>query len=418
MNELKKKAISFAAAGLMLVNLAVPAIAATYEISGNNTDSQSLIDVDFDRDVNLKQKNEADVKNKISIEANSGDNEAENISNGNVEIDTGAVEVGVKVENQLNSNFASIDLCNGCAFEGDFKIAGNNTDTDNTIEFESETELDVEQENEADVENDIEVLGNSGGNEVESVVGGDVAIDTGSVTIEPIWVKNTLNANWLSVFSGEGEGEGVSAWIVDNNTGSDNLIDLDFEQDLDVEQENEADVENDVDVEGTSGENEAEDIANGSVGIDTGAVEIGVLLDTMANFNLADIAECCLLSDLSVKIAGNNTDTDNTIELELEDELDLEQENEFECDKKNCNDIEILGMSGDNEVEDSVAEGEDPEVDTGPVDVAVEVTNSANVNTFGDVDFDFPDGTGVDINLDFGGLLEALQDLIGLLGGE
>ncbi len=412
---------SLATSALLLGSISGPILGATYEISGNGTDSDNYIDVELEREVEVEQKNEADVSNDVKIYANTGGNEAEDNTGGDVEIDTGDAEVGVLIQNELNSNFASVDTCGGCVFDGEFKIAGNGSHTDNDIDFEMESEIEIDQENEADVENDVDVTANTGGNEAEDNTGGSVEIKTGDAVVNPVMILNTLNANFASV-SGSDDNGSLSAWILGNGTHSDNYLDLEFENEVEIDQENEAEVGNDVAVEANTGDNDAEDNTGGPIGIDTGNVEVGVLIDNMGNFNFADVESCCLL-DLAVKIADNGSDTDNDIKLELEDELEVEQENEFECGGHrhhgkggDCNDVDITAQTGDNEVEDSTAGGEDPSIDTGDAEVAVEVSNSANVNHFGEGDFDLPGGgNSVDINIDFGGLTELLEDLLALL---
>lgn len=437
MTNLQKKLTSAIAAGTLLLNVVTPALGLSFVIDGNASNSDNYINVDLEREVEVKQENDADVENDVTISTNTGRNTARDNTSGSVEIDTGDTEVGVLIENTLNTNAASVDLCGGCAFDGDFKISGNASKTDNDIEFDYKNKLEVEQKNDADVENDVDVTGNSGGNRAKDNTGGNVVIDTGDVVVNPVVILNTLNANYARVGGGDRDGGELSAWIIGNTRKSDNFINLDFKQKTEVEQENDADVENDVDVAGNSGRNRAKDNTGGMNEIDTGDVEVGVLVDTMANFNLADVEDCCLL-DLEAGIKNNASKTDNDIELDLEDELEVKQDNDLDCDGGHghkhgqifdllfgggghgrggkCSDVDVTGNSGGNLVADSTG-GEDPEVDTGDADVAVEVYNSGNVNTFGDVDFELPGdgGSSVSVDIDFGEIMDLLDDILGLL---
>ncbi|MBI2009728.1 MAG: hypothetical protein HYS86_00980 [Candidatus Chisholmbacteria bacterium] len=434
MTKFQKKIVGALAGASILVSTLTPAVlAASYEISGNGRDSTSLIETDLERKVDVQQDNDADVKNDVTVYTNTGNNKANDNIGGNVSIDTGNTDVGVQISNNLNTNFAEVDNCGGCAFDGEFKIANNGRDSDNTIEFDAESKVEVDQDNDAKVKNYVDVTAKTGDNDANDNNGGSVEIDTGNVKVNPVAIWNTLNANFARVSNGGGDGE-LSARIVGNLRKSANLIDLDFESKVDVQQDNDADVANDVDVYGNSGNNDAND-NHGSVEIDTGNVEIGVLVDTAANFNLADVEDCCLL-DLDAKIGENGRDSDNTIELDLEDKLEVDQDNDLDCDgghkkrggwgewgewwKKDkggkCADVDLTAKTGDNDANDNGAGGGDPSIDTGDADVAVEVSNSGNVNEFGDGDFDLPGGgTSVDIDLDFGGLMELLEELLDLL---
>ncbi len=433
MNKLQKQIASAFAAGSLLLNVVTPVLGASYTISGNNTDSTNFIDINMDKDTDVNQSNEADVQNNVTVSATTGGNTANDVAGGEVSIDTGNASTGVSIQNELNANWASVETCGDCGVDGEFKISGNNTGTDNDISYRHDSEVDVDQDNDADVENNVNVTGDSGNNHVNDAVNGDVRIDTGRVTVNPVIIRNTLNGNVASVRSGNGEEGELSLWITNNNTDSDNYIDLDYDSDLDLDQENDADVENDVNVAGNSGENTASDVAGAEIDIDTGNVEVGVLVDTMANFNMAEVEDCCMV-DLEATIANNNTGTDNDMQLDFDGDLDVDQDNDLECEGGfgypsvlsyllggggkggNCADVDVTGDSGNNHVNDAVTGGSDPSIDTGNAAVAVEVSNSANVNTYGTGAFELPGGeTSVDIDLDFGGLLEALQDLIGLL---
>lgn len=420
--NLTKKMTTAVATMAMLANFALPVAAQT--ISGNNSDSSNYINTDYDYDFDLDQNNDADVNNSVTVSLNSGGNTVKDVVGGEVEVETGDVEAGVQIMNQLNMNVAAFDTCGSCGMAGDFKIADNNSKTDNDIDYDYDSDVDLDQDNDADVENDVDVTGKSGDNEVDDVVNGDISVKTGKVSINPIIIKNALNANWAVVSSSDEEEEGVSAWILGNNSDSDNFINLDADHDLDLDQDNDADVENDVAVSAYSGKNDVDDVAGAGVTIDTGDVEVGVMVDTMANFNMAAVEDCCFLGDQETKIADNNVDTDNDIEVDLDLDIDLDQDNDFDCgggknwfpwfkgfDKgykggSDCNDVDVTGGTGDNEVEDASAGGHDPEIKTGDAAAAVSLSTSANVNV---------EGTDVEFDFDFGDVADMLGDLFDLL---
>lgn len=422
--NLKRKIASIIAAGTVLLN-ATPAFAMSVTLSGNLSGSTNYADLDFDQDVNVDQNNDADVDNSVTIYTNTGANDVKDVASGDVSIDTGDTEVGVAIQNTLNSNVASVDVCGGCVFTGDFKIAQNASGTDNDIAVDVDQDIDVDQDNDADVVNDVDVAAKSGYNKVNDVTGdAEVEVTTGKVVVNPVMIKNTLNSNVAVVGGGDDEDKGtLSAWITGNLSDSDSYIDLDFDQDTDVDQDNDANVANDVDVLGDSGHNEIRDIAGALATIDTGDVEIGVLVDTMANFNTALVADCCLL-DLDAGIKENASKSDNDIALDLDNDLDVDQDNDLDCDGGHgyflldlfgkgkggkCSDVDITGLSGSNKVADATS-SDDPAIDTGDTGVAVEVENTANANVF-------QSGSEgeVEIDLDFSELADMLEDLLDLL---
>ena len=417
---LKKKLTTAVATAALFMNFALPVAAQT--ISGNNSDSENYINTDVDYDFDLDQNNDADVENSVNISLDSGGNKVKDVVGGEVEIETGDLEAGVQVMNQLNMNVASFDVCGSCGMTGDFKIADNNSGSDNDIDYDYESDFDLDQDNDADVENDVDVTGKTGDNEVDDTKNGDVSVKTGDVTVNPIIIKNALNANWAVVSSSDEEEDGVSAWILGNNSDSDNFINLDFDHDTDVDQDNDADVENDVAVSAKTGYNDVDDVAGAGVSIDTGDVEVGVMIDTMANFNMAAVEDCCFLGDQETKIADNNVDSDNDIEVDLDLDFELDQDNDFDCGTSkgwfdnflrgyeggsDCNEVDVTGGTGDNEVEDAAAGGHDPEIKTGDAAAAVQLSTSANVNVEG--------GADVDFDVDFGEVADMLGDLFDLL---
>ena len=132
MSEYKKKLASAIAAGALLLNLATPAFAGiTIEISGNGSDSENEAEVEFEHEVEVNQQNWADVLNDVEVEAETGGNEAEDNTGGDVSIETGDAETNVTVSNSLNSNVAEVDAC--CLGDVDALISGNGSESSNEV---------------------------------------------------------------------------------------------------------------------------------------------------------------------------------------------------------------------------------------------------------------------------------------------
>jgi hypothetical protein len=396
MNILNKKIASAIAAGAMLANLAAPLLASTtIQITGNGVDTKNEAEVEFKQETNIQQQNVADIQNDVDVDATTGDNDASRNTGGDVAIDTGAAKVAVGVVNSANSNVADVNAC--CPTDVDVLIEGNGDDSKNEVELEHESETNLSQWNTADVENDVDVDAATGRNSARSNTGGEVSIFTGKADVETT-LLNTLNSNSARIGRGDGGDAGsVSLRILGNGVDSDNEIELELESEKNLEQGNIADVQNDVDVDAKTGWNRASRNTGGEVWIDTGAANVDVLVDTLANFNWAEVEDCLCPLDLLVKVAENGDDSDNEIKAELESELWAGQFNEFECDgrdydlyslfggygkKGSCNDVDVDAATGKNDAKSNTGEsGADPSVFTGDAeaDVLVETTTNSNV---------------------------------------
>ena len=417
MNDLKKKVASAIAAGTLLLNLATPAFATslTLEVSGNGSDSDNEVELEYEQEVTVNQTNLADVQNTIKVEAETGGNEAEDNTGGDVEIETGDATTNVTVSNTLNSNVAHVDVC--CFGDVSATISGNGSDSENEIELELENEVKVNQLNDALVINNVDAESETGENEAEDNTGGSVKIETGNASTT-VSVSNAANSNSAWVSGGDGSGGSLSAIISGNGSDSENEIELELENETEVNQTNLADIQNDVKVEAETGDNEAEDNTGGPVEISTGDATADVTVDNLVNFNWADIDGCGCLSEILAKVSGNGADSENEIEAELETELEANQLNDFDCKgefKDACADVDAELSTGDNEAEGNTQGGEDPTIETGDADATVEVNNSGNSNVFGDVpdpEVEWPWGFDFNFNFSFD-----LEDLLAALLG-
>ncbi|MBI4035757.1 hypothetical protein HY383_02320 [Candidatus Daviesbacteria bacterium] len=183
-------------------------------ITGNGSDSENEIELDLDRSVLLVQENRADIRNYIEAEAETGDNEAEDNTGGDVSIDTGDATTTVDVNNEANFNWADVECC---LFDILAKISGNGSDSENEIEAEIENTLELFQENcgkdhveslfnsnnrhNCGIENDIEAEAETGDNDPDGNTGpavlDPVEVTTGNAesTVE---VNNSTGANIFS----------------------------------------------------------------------------------------------------------------------------------------------------------------------------------------------------------------------------
>ncbi len=183
-------------------------------ITGNGSDSKNKIDLEHEQSILLVQDNNADIENDIEAKANTGDNEVEDNTGGDVTVDTGNATTDVTVDNAVNFNWADISCC---IFDVLAKISGNGSDSENKIEAEFENELQAFQNNcgkdgistgpqglfmdgrgKCELENKIEAESETGNNDPEGNTG-PIANDPVEVTTgdaeDGVTVDNSANVN-------------------------------------------------------------------------------------------------------------------------------------------------------------------------------------------------------------------------------
>lgn len=386
MNKFKKTILTGAATAALLTQTVLPAFAATtITISGNGSNTDNTADVEIVRETTVVQNNTSDISNDINVDANTGDNQANDNTGGDVEVKTGDTDVDVKVANSANTNMAELNGCD-CDQDAEVNISGNGTNSDNQVDLAVENTTEVFQENDASVDNNVDVDANTGNNDADDNTGGDVSVKTGNSDVQ-VDLITRANAN-LATKNGSNGGGSISALVMNNGSNTDNGIDLEFVRSVLLDQVNTADVSNDVDVDSATGDNNAEDNTGGEVGIKTGNSDVEILVDNMSNFNAADL-DCGCILDVEAKVAGNGTESDNEIVAAFEDTLENFQENEDDTD----NDVDVDSATGENEADDNTqgSEAGDPSIKTGNGDANVQVYNSNNVNQLGDVETDWED---------------------------
>lgn len=391
MNLTKRFTIAIATGAVLLNAIAPSTYAYSLTVSGNGSGSVNDVSVEANNDVNVTQNNEANVDNTINVKAETGNNDANGNVGGNVEIETGDADAEVRATTVTNVNKAHVHNC--CTNDANVKISGNGSDSDNEVVLNLSNNTVVNQDNYADVNNNIDVDANTGYNNANDNVGGDVEVETGDTSAR-VSVLNAANANTVTLGHGNGNGGSISAWITGNGSDSDNLIDLDLNNDVDVDQENDADIDNNVYVDGITGYNDANDNVGGDVVIETGDADADVTVDTFVNFNGADVDSCGCLSDLEAKIKGNGSDSDNEIQFDADNNTNATQDNDADVD----NNLDVEGETGYNNANDNVGEaGTDPSVETGDADSVVEANTASNANVFGaelDFEWDWDDFLG------------------------
>lgn len=407
MTHFKRQIVSAAAAGAMLLNVAGPAFAGTsIEISGNGAGSYNYADVEQKSQTNVTQNNTANVTNNVNADADTGHNDANYNTGGDVYVETGDAHVTTDISNALNSNSAEVECCAGG--DTDVNISGNGAYSDNVVDLLQRSRTNVDQNNRADVDNDVDADADTGKNDANLNTGGDVIIHTGKATTSTS-VSTLANVNTARVGSDYGSDHNPSAAFVisGNGAGSENFITAALKKRTDLDQDNRADIDNDVDADADTGKNDANYNTGGDVVIATGKADVWAEVDNAVNFNHADV-DCGCTWDVWAKIAGNGADVhhdksdNNVISLLLDSQRNFDQGNNANLD----NDLEDLDAdTGHNDAKLNTGEADsDPAIVTGDASVSNGISNSGNVNTIGDGNFDFPEFPEVDYSFNMAAL--------------
>ena len=425
MNKFQKRVITALATGSMLLQSALPIFASmTLTITGNGADTVNTVGVGSTQSTTVTQSNSTSVHNDIDVDANTGDNEAEDNTGGDVTIDTGNSKVNVTIANDLNSNVAEVEPCN-CDSDTTVEITGNVEGSENTAGLKQSDAAVVTQYNVANVKNEVDVDSETGDNDANDNAGGDVTIDTGKSTVT-IMAGTVANTNVARIQPAQGgSGGSVSLLIAQNGQDTKNKIGLELGRLAWINQTNLTSIDNDFDVDAETGDNDAKDNVGGTVEIDTGNVILTAEVSNLAGFNSADLGCDCMLEDVTAKIGQNVEDSENTIEALLVADSGASQFNycgfmpnigfellggpgpirrDIPCFD---NHLDLDGETGDNDANDNAGgvEGGDPTIDTGNVETTVKVDNAGGSNVFGDFELEMPDwdwpGSGVGLDFSF-----------------
>jgi hypothetical protein len=415
MTNISKKFVTGIATVALLANGLAPVAFAgtTIEITGNGAGSENWANVSQENTTSVQQSNTATVSNTVESTAQTGGNNANLNTGGEVTVSTGNASSQTNVSNTLNSNQAQVDCC--AAGGTDVKISGNGADSKNTVKLEQESKTNVNQDNDAHITNDIESYASTGYNDAVKNVG-DVMIHTGAAKTDTS-VSTVANVNSARVAGGTGSNPTASFWITGNGAGSDNFIDAELERSVKLSQDNDAHITNKVEAEAKTGANDANLNTGGDVMIDTGDAEVMAEVDNSVNFNYADV-NCGCTWDVTAKIAGNGADADkdpkyygpqgnhgdNVITLELESKQLVGQDNDAHLNNKLD---DLYAKTGYNDAISNTGTPEsDPSVMTGDATVESGVSNSGNINVVGDMlDWEMPEMPQVDFSFNFAAMM-------------
>lgn len=129
---------------------------ADIKVVGNGSDSRNTVQLNNTPSTVVTQDNYAQVNNTVKSKLTTGNNDANDNTNGDVTVDTGNATSHVGIDNMANFNVANVDC--GCLLGGvAAKVGGNGTDSRNKISADLGGDLSVFQTgNDAYINNKVD----------------------------------------------------------------------------------------------------------------------------------------------------------------------------------------------------------------------------------------------------------------------
>ncbi len=198
--QFRKIAAVLTTAGLLFGTAATAALADSsgVTISGNGADSTNTVILKDHCSNKVIQSNSTTVVTIAAVSANSGGNEAERNTGGNVTINSGSADASLVVGVDGGSNEATAPNCCACSQNvGPVTIENNGVDSTNKVVKKQSQHNFVLQRNRTRVFTLAKVKANSGHNEAESNTGTGVEVTsdpaTASLGVSVTAPSNTLN---------------------------------------------------------------------------------------------------------------------------------------------------------------------------------------------------------------------------------
>lgn len=190
--------------------------------TGNGSDSTNITDITLDDTDNTFQFNDAVIENNLILNAQTGNNDTNRNTGGDMLIETGDSDIDVQVLNIANSNIVSDQVwwlvivneagnwvgklfgapagsnyagSSGTQFaegeNGEITAinSGNGSGSTNNASVNQSSNSTLVQSNDAHVVNNIDLSANTGGNEVSNNTGGNSSVKTGDAKV----VANLVN---------------------------------------------------------------------------------------------------------------------------------------------------------------------------------------------------------------------------------
>lgn len=274
------------------------------KIAGNGAYSENEAEVKTDNKVNVDQDNTAKINNKVYVDQNTGYNDANKNTGGDVAVETGDASATVSVSNEANSNWAAVTAGPNGGGVMSVEISGNGANSENEAEVSLSTNKNIDQNNYANIGNLIGVESNTGNNDANKNTGGEVSIKTGDADAN-VEVSNKANFN-AAHLEGCGCISDLLVKIAGNGADSENKAKVKLSSEALVDQDNTYNCGGyshgwgelswgnsskncaDVEVGADTGNNDVNSNTthNGDPSVQTGDASADVKVDNMANENI------------------------------------------------------------------------------------------------------------------------------------
>lgn len=380
-----KKLFSSIVALALVLSAAAPAAYAETQVGnvGNGVDSSNTTSVNQSNTTTVSQSNNSVINNNISVKSNTGGNDANRNTGGEVAVSTGDSTTTVVLENVANRNVAQVDTC--CLANGDVTVLneGNGDSSSNKAYANAENSTGLFQNNNAYFNNNVDVTSNTGKNDANRNTGGDVYVGTGASDVG-VGISNTANENRALLGGGSNAGNGGDLTLVNRGNGVDtyNKVSANFSNSTLALQNNNAAINNNLDIYTNTGYNDANRNTGGEVLVDTGASSVTALLDNRANFNAASLDNCGCVGfgeDTKVVNSGNGDSAYSKAYLNRDNASEVFQANNSAINNYGS----IYDNTGKNDANSNTGvygEYSDPAVWSGNSDVTVSAESVANEN--------------------------------------
>jgi len=256
------------------------------EVSGNGDGSQNTTNVAVQQETIVNQTNQSDITNDVSINTNTGSNNASENS-GASQIATGDSNTNVGIANQANNSVANLGNCNQCQNNVNIQNSNNGANSQNTVNAEIGNATAISVLNDARITNNINVSGNTGYNQALRN-NGNVSIQSGKIIVN----GNLENkANYSEIVVDPRSGQKLT--VVNSSNGSNSVNDLNvaISQSLNITKIDREVIENLIDIILNTGGNIA-DGNNGAISIETGDIDINFSVVNEGNKDFIKV-ECC-----------------------------------------------------------------------------------------------------------------------------
>jgi hypothetical protein len=195
----------------------------------------------------------------------------------------------------------------------EISVTGNGSGSTNEVTTQVVTETTIVQSNNGNVSNDVNTSADTGSNTASENTGGTTAIETGDAS-QNVSVETAVNTSSVETPCCASS---TDITVSGNGADSQNTVDLIKTQETTITIDQNAKIKNKVSGSANTGGNTAND-NNGSVSIKTGDIHVSGGIEN-GPINVHNVSASAPSEDLSVKVSGNGSGSQNNVSLNVFD---------------------------------------------------------------------------------------------------